>query len=166
MENEKLEQMEPTLTLEPFKVEEEKKEEVVEKDILYTPIVMQILGINEQLEDLDNYFNELPNLQSQIDEELSDLLHYIENNKISILWAYKYIVELKKLRLERRRIKNDMFILGKYSEHKNKIISSGNRQFLMTELYKAEKQLSTPYKNRQYKDEEIEELLKKSSKKD
>ena len=31
MENEKLEQMEPTLTLEPFKVEEEKKEEIVEE---------------------------------------------------------------------------------------------------------------------------------------
>ena len=36
----------------------------------------------------------------------------------------------------------------------------------MAELYKAEKQLETPYKNRQYKDEEIEEILKKSSKKD
>ena len=46
---------------------EEKEEEVVEKEITYTPIVMQILGINEQLADLDNYFNELPSLQSQID---------------------------------------------------------------------------------------------------
>ena len=132
-------------------------------------VVKTLQEITKTLDELDTYYegltNEL-NLQSQIDEELSDLLHYIENNKISILWAYKYIVELKKLRLERRRIKNDMFILGKYSEHKNKIISSGNRQFLMTELYKAEKQLSTPYKNRQYKDEEIEEILKKSSKKD
>ena len=68
--------------------------------------------------------------------------------------------------MERRRIKRDMFILSKYNEHKNKIISSGNRQFLMSEVYKAEKQLDTPYKNRQYKDEEIEEILKKSSKKD
>ena len=47
---------------------EEKEEDVVEKEITYTPIVMQILGINEQLADLDNYFNELPSLQSQIDE--------------------------------------------------------------------------------------------------
>lgn len=113
-------------------------------------VVKTLQEITKTLDELDTYYDGLT----------------IENNKISILWAYKYIVELKKLRLERRRIKNDMFILGKYSEHKNKIISSGNRQFLMTELYKAEKQLSTPYKNRQYKDEEIEEILKKSSKKD
>ena len=70
------------------------------------------------------------------------------------------MVELKKLRVERRQIKNDMYLLGKFNEHKNKMISSGNRQFLMNEMYKAEKQLETPYKNRQYKDGEIEEILK------
>lgn len=129
-------------------------------------VVKTLQEITKTLDELDTYYDGLTNELSTIDLKIQDLLHFIENNKISILWAYKYIVELKKLRLERRRIKNDMFILGKYSEHKNKIVSSGNRQFLMTELYKAEKQLSTPYKNRQYKDEEIEEILKKSSKKD
>ena len=129
-------------------------------------VVKTLQEITKTLDELDTYYDGLTNELSIIDLKIQDLLHYIENNKISILWAYKYIVELKKLRLERRRIKNDMLILGKYSEHKNKIISSGNRQFLMTELYKAEKQLNTPYKNRQYKDEEIEEILKKSSKKD
>ena len=127
-------------------------------------VVKTLQEVTKSLDDLDLYCDGLANELSEIDLKIQDLLHYIENNKISILWAYKYIVELKKLRLERRRIKNDMFVLCKYNEHKNKIISSGNRQFLMTELYKAEKQLSRPYKNRQYKDEEIEELLKKSNK--
>ena len=129
-------------------------------------VIKTLQEITNTLNELDTYYDGLTNELSVTDLKIQDLLHYIENNNISILWAYKYIVELKKLRLERRRIKNDMFILSKYNEHKNKIISSSNRQFLMSEVYKAEKQLDTPYKNRQYKDEEIEEILKKSSKKD
>ena len=129
-------------------------------------VIKTLQEINNTLNELDPYYDGLANELSVIDLKIQDLLHYIENNNISILWSYKYIVELKKLRMERRRIKRDMFILSKYNEHKNKIISSGNRQFLMSEVYKAEKQLDTPYKNRQYKDEEIEEILKKSSKKD
>ena len=129
-------------------------------------VIKTLQEITKKLNEIDTYYDGLTNELSEIDLKIQDLLHYIESHKISILWAYKYIVELKKLRLERRRIKNDMFVLGKYSEHKNKIISSGNRQFLMAELHKAEKQLEAPYKNRQYKDEEIEEILKKSNKKD
>lgn len=129
-------------------------------------VIKTLQEITNTLNELDTYYDGLANELSVIDLKIQDLLHYIENNNISILWSYKYIVELKKLRIERRRIKRDMFILSKYNEHKNKIISSGNRQFLMNEVYKAEKQLDTPYKNRQYKDEEIEEILKKSSKKD
>ena len=86
---------------------EEKEEEVVEKEIAYTPIVMQILGINEQLADLDNYFNELPSLQSQIDEELSDLLHYIENNDLTPKQSTKMIKLLKQKRMVRRGLCND-----------------------------------------------------------
>lgn len=122
--------------------------------------------INDKLDALDEYGDGLTNELSEVDLKIQDLLHYIEYNKVSILWAYKYIAELKKLRIERRRIKNDMFLLNKYGEHKNKLISSGNRKFMMTEIYKAEKQLNTPYKNRQYKDGEIEELLEKPTKKD
>ena len=129
-------------------------------------VIKTLQEITNTLNELDTYYDGLANELSVIDLKIQDLLHYIENNNISILWSYKYIVELKKLRMERRRIKRDMFILSKYNEHKNKIISSGNRQFLMSEVYKAEKQLDTPYKNRQCKDEEIEEILKKSSKKD
>ena len=129
-------------------------------------VIKTLQEITNTLNELDTYYDGLANELSVIDLKIQDLLHYIENNNISILWSYKYIVELKKLRMERRRIKRDMFILSKYNEHKNKIISSGNRQFLMSEVYKAEKQLDTPYKNRQYKDEEIEKILKKSSKKD
>ena len=123
-------------------------------------IVKTLQEIVNELDSIDTYDEGLAEKLSQIDQKIQDLLHYIETNKINILWSYKYMVELKKLRVERRQIKNDMYLLGKFNEHKNKMISSGNRQFLMNEMYKAEKQLETPYKNRQYKDGEIEEILK------
>ena len=100
--------------------EEGKEEEVVEKEIVYTPIVMQILGINEQLADLDDYFNELPNLQSQIDEELSDLLHYIENNDLTPKQSTKMIKLLKQKRMVRRGLCNDYEIKKVYNAHKGK----------------------------------------------
>ena len=65
-------------------VEDEKIDnESMGNEIDYTPVTLQILGITEQLKDLDDYFDELPNLQSQVDEELSDLLHYIESNDLT-----------------------------------------------------------------------------------
>lgn len=128
-------------------------------------IVKTLQQVTDTLNEVDTYYDGLTNELSEVDLKIQDLLHYIESHKISILWAYKYLAELKRLRLDRRRIKNDMFILGRYSEHKNKLISSGNRQFLMTELYKAEKQLEAPYKNRQYNDGEIEEILNKTKEK-
>lgn len=123
-------------------------------------IVKTLQDIVNELDRIDTYDEGLAEKLSQIDQKIQDLLHYIETNKINILWSYKYMAELKKLRVERRQIKNDMYLLGKFNEYKNKMISSGNRQFLMNEMYKAEKQLETPYKNRQYKDGEIEEILK------
>jgi len=127
-------------------------------------VIKQLHQITESLDEIDEYYESLTGKLSEVDQKTQDLLHYIEYNKISILWAYKYIVLLKRLRVERRKIKNDMTILGKYSEQKNKLLSSTNRKFLMNEIHKTEKQLDTPYKNRQYKDGEIEEILNKSVK--
>ena len=96
-------------------------------------IVKTLQEIVNNLDNIDTYDEGIAGKLSEIDQKIQDLLHYIETNKISILWSYKYMVELKKLRVERRQIKNDMYLLSKFNEHKNKITSSGNRQFLRNE---------------------------------
>lgn len=115
------------------------------------------------LDNIDTYSNGLSEELSIVDGKMQDLLHYVENNKINILWCYRYVREIKRLRLERRRIRNDMELLNKFSEHKNKLISKDNRQFLLAEMNKREKQLNQPYKNRQYGEEELEDVLKNKS---
>ena len=77
-------------------------------------VVKELHNIFDCLDKIDAYNDSLTTKLSEVDQKTQDLLHYIEYNKISILWAYKYIVELKKLRIERRKIKNDMTILAKY----------------------------------------------------
>ena len=111
------------------------------------------------LNEVDEYDSTLNGRLSELDSKEQDLLHYIENNKISILWCYKMVKEIKTIRQERRRVKNDMDLLSKYNEIKNKLASKDNRQFIMPELYKKEKQLATVYKNRQYTEEDMKKII-------
>lgn len=46
-----------------------------------------------------------------------------------------------------------------YQTHQNKMISTENRKFLLTELNKTNSRLNQPYKNRIYTEEEIKEML-------
>lgn len=123
-------------------------------------VIEEIKNIVDKLDRIDDYSDSLSDKLSVVDSKLQDLLHYIENNKINVLWCYRMIKEIKVLREERRKIKNDMELLSKYSEQKNKIISKENRQFLMTEIYKKEKTLGKNYTNKQYTEEEMQKILK------
>lgn len=124
-------------------------------------VLKTIAEIVDKLNELDNYDNGLSQLLSECDEREQDLLHYIENNKINILWCYKYVRELKNIREKRRNIKNDMERITKFKEHKTKLVSTiDNRQLMLAELNKREKQLNCPYKNRRYAEEELQKILK------
>lgn len=112
------------------------------------------------LNEVDEYGSSLVSKLSELDSKEQDLLHYIENNKICVLWCYRMIRQLKNLREERRKVKHDMEMLSKFNEIKVRITSKDNRQFILTELYKKEKQLHTTYKNRQYSEDDIQKILK------
>jgi len=70
------------------------------------------------------------------------------------------VKEIKRIRQERRKIKNDMEISKVYKDNINKLINVDSRNILMTKVYKAEKQLESEYQNRVYTKEEIENILK------
>ena len=123
-------------------------------------VAEEIKDVVERLDRIDEYNNSLTDNLSELDCKQQDLLHYIENNKINVLWCYRMIKEIKKIREKRRKVKNDMELLSKYNEHKNKMISKENRQFLLAEVYKKEKMLSKNYTNKQYTDEEMQKIIK------
>jgi len=123
-------------------------------------IIEQARIIIGQLNSLDNYTSNLTNELSMLDEKTSDLLHLIENNKMKASACCKIVKEIREIRIKRRKIKQDLEISRIYNEQKNKLITKENRMFLIQELTKKEKSLNTEYKNRQYTDEELKELLK------
>ena len=123
-------------------------------------VINEITEVIEKLDKIDEYISGLSDALSKVDSKQQDLLHYLEDNKINMLWSYRYIKEMKNIRIDRRKIKNDMELASKYAEHRNKLLSKEHRQFLLTELHKREKFLNMPYKNRQYTEEEMQKVLK------
>lgn len=123
-------------------------------------IMKKLTEAIDVLNEVDEYSSTLVGKLSELDSKEQDLLHYIENNNISILWCYKMIREIKTIREERRKVKNDMELMSRFNDVKTKITSKDNRQFILTELHKKEKQLQTTYKNRQYSEEDIQKIVK------
>ena len=123
-------------------------------------VVEKVKEVIAKLDEIDNYADSLTDKLSNYDSKEQDLLHYIEENKINVLWCYRFLKEIKSIRQERRKIKNDMELLYKYNEQKTKLASKDYRQFLLSEMCKREKSLNQPYKNRIYTEEEIQKVLK------
>ena len=124
-------------------------------------IKREIAEVIDKLNKIDEYDIMLPQLLSEYDEREQDLLHYLEKNKINVLWCYKYVKELKLIREKRRNVKNDMERLNKFKEHKSKLVSiKENRQLILAELNKRENQLNCPYKNRRYSEEDLQKILR------
>ena len=123
-------------------------------------VMTKITESIDLLNAIDEYGSTLVSRLSVLDCKEQDLLHYIEDNKINVLWCYNIVKQLKNIREERRKVKHDMELISRFNDVKNKIISTDNRQFIMTELHKKEKQLNTTYRNRQYSEEDIQKILR------
>lgn len=124
-------------------------------------VITQINDIVDKLNELDVYDSGLEQELKIVDGQTQDILHYIEHNKINMLTCYNLVKKIKTIRVERRKIKEDIEILKRYNELKQKMISNvDNRKIVLTEIYKKEKQLKTEYKNRQFSEEDIQNILK------
>ena len=124
-------------------------------------VIEKLAEATKILNEVDSYQSTLADRLSELDTKQQDILHYIEDNKIGMLWCYRLVNELKRVRLERRKIKNDMELTRNYKEMDGRMITGiGNRDQLMVALRKKERSLQTTYKNRQYSDEEIQNILR------
>ena len=116
------------------------------------------------LNKVDEYIDTLVEELSNYDKRTTDLLHYIENNNLNAPQSCKIIKEIKKIRQERRKIKNDMELSKVYKDNINKLVNIDSRNMLMTKVHKTEKQLESEYQNRIYTPEDIDNILKGSDK--
>jgi len=122
-------------------------------------LLEEITNAIKKLDEVEEYTDKLCEALSNEDQRTSDLLHYIENNNINAAQSCHLIKEIKKVRLERRKIKNDMEIARAFKDNINKLINAENRKMIMAKLHKTSKQLESEYQNRVYSNEELTEIL-------
>lgn len=123
-------------------------------------VIKELTNIVNKLNAIDDYNTTLMDELSKLDLQEQDLLHYIEFNKINILWCYRMVREIKTIRQKRRKTKNNKELIARFNHIKNQLIFKNNRQALLDELRQKEESLNQPYKNRQYTDEEMQKVLK------
>ena len=123
-------------------------------------VMAQIKEALRLLNSIDEYGSTLVSRLSDLDSKEQDILHYIENNRLNPLWCYNILKKIKNIRMERRKVKNDMELMSKYNDLKNRLSSKDNREFILSQLHIKEKQLNTVYKNRKYSEEDIRDILK------
>lgn len=111
------------------------------------------------LDEIDNMINTQSTELQQIDYELSDWYHYIENNSLDENSSKKVLEEIQRLRKIRRSLNNEHEIENTYKNNYSKVMGSNTRPFLLAEINKTINRLNNDYKNRVLTEEKINELL-------
>lgn len=114
----------------------------------------------EMLNDMEEYSNTLNERLSEYDLKTADLLHLIENERLNSSQCWRVLKELKTIRNERRKVKQDMQISYTFEKHKNKLVNKDNRIMLMTEIFKCQKNLGNNYKYKMYDEDQINSFLR------
>ena len=111
-------------------------------------------------QDIDKRLQKLSEEQSVADIKQSDILHYIENHNLNASQSCKLIKQLKKVRKERREIKNEIDVVQSLKDtfvdkYKNKFIEKDIIQALKN-LRQLEEKQNNPKFTYQYLTEELE----------
>ena len=111
-------------------------------------------------QDIDKRLSELRNQQSIWDIKQDELLHYIENHNIDAVRACKIVKQLKYVRGERRKVKDEIDVVVSLKntfidKYKNKFIEKDLIQALKN-LKELEQRKNSPKYTYQYLTEELE----------
>ena len=128
----------------------------MKKEEYNSKIMGSIVSALSQLDEIDDYFENLPIMQSRIDEELSDLLHFIEDNNLTSKQSSNIVKLIQKKRGERRQLYNDYEIKKIYMANRSKIGFDGQRASFTTEIMKKENELNQQYRYRQFGGDETD----------
>jgi len=123
-------------------------------------VLKNIKDAIDLLEQNEEYYDGLFEMQSKVDKKIDYWLHYIEFNNVKVTETYKIIKEIKKLRKERRNLKNDIELIKVFKENEGKMQNTSNRKILLTQICKVDsKQRNAKYNYEAYTKEEANEIL-------
>lgn len=128
-------------------------------------ILTKIKETVEKLDEIDEYFDKIPELQSNIDSLISDYRHLVRDNVLSERASIVLVKKLHEAELLRKQINEHKDLANVYEKGKGKLITKDNRQFLLSDLYKKNKEWQYEYKFRVLKEEDINSILHEKKKK-
>lgn len=115
------------------------------------------------LKDIDDYNNQLLGENGYIstcDKKIDYWEHYIELKPLKVTEAYKILREIKRLRILRRKYKNDAELIKVLNDNNEKLKNINFRSILLTQVYKTKtRQENAKYGYDAYTDEEIKNIL-------
>ena len=126
-------------------------------------LVEKIKNVIQTLDEIDEMIKTQPTELQNVDFELSDYYHLIENNELSDIASIKIVKKIHDLRKIRRTLNNEYEIENTYQTHKSKLPGTETRKFLANEIYKTVKKLNSEYKNRILTENDIKFLLEETT---
>ena len=127
-------------------------------------MVEKIKKAIELLNEIDSIIENNPKELKNVEDELLDLYHLIENNELNDEASINVIKKINELRKIRREYKNVITIATTYNTHKSKLSGRETRGFLLGEINKTIKLLGVKYANRILTSEDIENILEPKKK--
>lgn len=124
--------------------------------------LVKIQNCLKLLDEIEDTIGNNPNDQSNIDYELSDYLHIIQENnqKLDDKTKIELVDKIEKARLQREQY-NSIYLIGKYfTENKNKLLYKNSRVIMYKGLSDLLGTLHKPYNYRVFSEEDIKEILK------
>ena len=127
-------------------------------------IYEKIKQTTKLIDEIDSMINSQSEELKKVDLEISDWLHFIENNKTTEKQDSIIISKLKELRLIRKSLHKEYTIEKAYKDNSSKMMGNNTRQLLLAEINKVVNQWEKEYNNRILTDEEIEQILNQAKK--
>ena len=124
--------------------------------------LVKIQNCLKLLDEIEDTIANNPNDQSNIDYELSDYLHIIQENnqKLDDKTKIELVNKIEKARLKREQY-DSIYLIGKYfTENKNKLLYTNSRKIMYKGLSDLLGTLHKPYNYRVFSEEDIKEILK------
>lgn len=135
---------------------EQTKIEETQTDLL---LIRKINDIVKAMDEIDELVKTLSERRSNIDLELSDLLHIIENNDLDEFASHNVTKRIHDLRKKRRSVSNEQALLELWKQQRKDLLYSSSRAQLGKLFLDKINALEMPYKNRVLSGEYIDGLL-------
>lgn len=135
---------------------EQTKIEETQTDLL---LIRKVNDIVKAMDEIDELVKTLSERRSNIDLELSDLLHIIENNDLDEFASHNVTKRIHDLRKKRRSVSNEQALLELWKQQRKDLLYSSSRAQLGKLFLDKINALEMPYKNRILSDENIDSLL-------